>query len=859
MPIAVGEQVGPFVIRQPLGKGGMGEVYLALDPRLGRNVAIKILPAEAVASVERRASFVQEAKLASALNHRNIITIYDIDTAEVDGKHVDFIAMEYVHGRTLDQVIGRRGLRLTEALGYAQQIADGLSAAHRVGIIHRDLKPTNIIVNDNGEIKILDFGLAKLIESDEADAWAPTQSVPMETGGGTIAGTAAYMSPEQAEGQWVDERSDIFSFGAVLYEMFTGRRAFTGASKLSTLASVLHTDPAPLTQAREQLPRELERIIERCLRKDPRRRWQNVADLKIAIEEVSQELELAKGARVEPTSASWTGRRIMPLLVWLILIVVALAAGAYVASQARAAAPRPTFQRLTFRRGNVAGARFAPDGTVLFSAQWASDPTRIFSLRPGRDESRPLDLPDARILSISSSGEMAILLGSPARGAPGTLARVPLSGGAPREILENVNDADWSPDGTNLAVSQTVRGRSRIEYPIGNVLDETDGLPPVTLRVSPKGGLLAFFAYDNAVGDFAVTLLDTHGRKRVLSRGWRGEGGLAWSPDGSEVWYAGTKTGGEPALHAVTTNGVDRIVVEAPAWLVIQDISRDGRLLATVEDSRLGILGLGPGSQQERDLSWFEASRIYDISADASMILFEELSYGQSRNPAIYLRKMDGSAAVRLGDGHRPALSPDGKWVACIETKGPRTSLTLLPTGAGEARSIGPPGMHYERVEWFPDGRRILFEGSEPNRPARTFVLDVDGRNPIPLTPEGTTASRVSPNQKYVTMVAGGKLSLLPIQGGAPKVIATLEPGESVIQWSADSRFLFLRRLEGPASLKINRLDVATGRRQFWKELGAPDSVGVQMGPVVMTPDSQAYAYSFQRDISTLYLARGLK
>ena len=240
MPIAVGEQVGPFVIRQPLGKGGMGEVYLALDPRLGRDVAIKILPAEAVASVERRASFVQEAKLASALNHRNIITIYDIDTAEVDGKHVDFIAMEYVHGRTLDQVIGRRGLRLTEALGYAQQIADGLSAAHRVGIIHRDLKPTNIIVNDNGEIKILDFGLAKLIESDEADAWAPTQSVPMETGGGTIAGTAAYMSPEQAEGQWVDERSDIFSFGAVLYEMFTGRRAFTGASKLSTLASVLH-------------------------------------------------------------------------------------------------------------------------------------------------------------------------------------------------------------------------------------------------------------------------------------------------------------------------------------------------------------------------------------------------------------------------------------------------------------------------------------------------------------------------------------------------------------------------------------------------------------------------------------------
>jgi serine/threonine protein kinase len=294
MPIAAGENLGPFVIRAPLGKGGMGEVYLAFDPRLEREVAIKVLPAGAVGNADRRARFVQEAKLASALNHRNIIAIYDIDAAEVDGKLVDFVAMQYVPGKTLDKMIGRAGLRLADAIRYAQQIADGLAAAHGAGIIHRDLKPANIIVDEQGEVKILDFGLAKLIEREEADAWAPTESVHLETIAGTILGTAAYMSPEQAEAQSLDERSDIFSFGAVLYEMITGRRAFSGGSALSTLASVLHTEPAPVRKAREQVPREVERIIERCLRKDPRRRWQNAADLKIALEDALEDLESGK-------------------------------------------------------------------------------------------------------------------------------------------------------------------------------------------------------------------------------------------------------------------------------------------------------------------------------------------------------------------------------------------------------------------------------------------------------------------------------------------------------------------------------------------------------------------------------------
>jgi eukaryotic-like serine/threonine-protein kinase len=856
----IGATLRHYRIEAKLGAGGMGVVYRALDTHLDRPVAIKVLPSAAIGNADRRARFAQEAKSASALSHRNIITIYDVDTGEVDGQAVDFIAMQYVAGKTLDRMIGRKGLRLNDALRYAIQIADGLAAAHGAGIIHRDLKPANVIVNEQGEVKILDFGLAKLTEPESADAFAATESVhlnvPPETEAGTIIGTVAYMSPEQAEAQKVDARSDIFSFGAVLYEMVTGRRAFTGGSKLSTLASVLNKEPDPFRPGEDNVPRELERIIGRCLRKDPQRRWQSMADVKVALEDVLEDLESGKPEIAEQAKKTGAGLR---LLVWSGLILLALVAGAFLGWRALRS-PQPTFQRLTYRRGDVSAARFSPDGqTVLFSAQWGDEPMTIFSMRPGSRESRSLDLPEGRILSISSSGEMAILMGESLASA-GTLARVPLSGGAPREVLENVNDADWSPDGTNLAVSHTVGRRTRIEYPIGTVLYEKEGRPPYDLRVSPKGNLLAFFEYDDAIGDFGVTILDLHGKKRVLSRGWRVSLHLAWSPKGDEVWFgAAGKDGFNPGLQAVTLNNKERTVVETPALMALDDSSRDGRVLATTEDTRFGISALPPNAKQERDLSWFDASRIYDISPDGQEILFVESSYVHQRNAAIYLRKTDGSPAIRLGEGNLPALSPDGKWVSCIVSDGADTRLTLLPTGAGEARSLGAQGIHYGRAEWFPDGLRILFTGNEANRPTRTFVQDVRGGKPVPITPEGVTASRVSPDQKYATVAAGGKLSLLPIAGGEPKIVAKIDPDEAVIRWSGDGRFLFLKKLDKPSVMKISRLDVATGREEPWKELKTPDPVGVRIAEVAMTPDGASYAYSYQRDIVTLFQVGGLK
>jgi len=859
----IGETLRHYRIEAKLGAGGMGVVYRALDTHLDRSVAVKVLPSTAVANADRRARFSQEAKSASALSNRHIVTIFDIDTGQVDGQPVDFIAMEYVAGKTLDRLLGRKGIRLNEALRYAIQIADGLVAAHNAGIVHRDLKPANVIVNEKGEVKILDFGLAKLTEIDEPDVFAVTESVHVDaalrTEAGTIIGTAAYMSPEQADGHTVDARSDIFSFGAVLYEMVTGKRAFLGDSKLSTLASVLHSEPVPLSQLGPGVPRDVERIIGRCLRKDPQRRWQNMADIKVALEDVLEELESGK----LPTAAGATPivqpRRSIRVLLWPALIVLALLAGSWAGWRFLKPA-QPAFQRLTYRRGEIPSAKFSPDGqTVVFSAQWASEPANIFSMRPGNREYRPLDLPEGRILSISATGEMAVLLGPTANGTAGTLARVPLSGGAPREILENVNDADWSPDGSALAVSLTVGGKNRIEYPIGTVRYESDGRTPELLRISPKGDLIAFFEHDNGVGDYTVTVLDMNGKKRVLSRGWQALGGLAWSPKGDEIWFGGTKAGGEAALRAVTLNGKERLVVETPASMVVDDIARDQKVLVTVVDTRLGVSSLAPGAKQESDLSWFDTSRVYDISADGKTILFVELSYGRARNPAIYLRKTDGSQAVRLGDGNRPVLSPDGRFVACVLNDGSKTELSLLPTGPGEARVLSTPGMHYESLEWFPDGDKLLFTGHEPNRPMRTYSQDIRGGAPAPLTPEGLAAMHVSPDGKYLTAVTEGKLNLLPIGGAAPKKSVDVQAGGSVVRWSADGRYLFLRRNEGLTAVKISRLDLTSHREEPWKELKPADPVGMQIRQVVMTPDGSAYAYSFQRDISTLYLADGLK
>jgi len=855
----IGKTLGHYRIEAKLGAGGMGEVYRAADTHLDRTVAVKVLPASALANPDRKKRFVQEAKAASALNHPNIVTIYDIDSEECDGRPTDFIAMEFVAGQTLDQLIGRKGLRVRDALRYAVQIADALSAAHAGGIVHRDLKPSNIMVTESGQVKVLDFGLAKLTDRAEPDAFAVTQELPADsaplTEEGSILGTVAYMSPEQADGKKLDARSDIFTFGSVLHEMLTGRQAFAGSSKLSALSAILYREPDPVGASVPGVPEELERIIARCLRKDPERRWQTMADIKVALAEVLEEIDSSKTLpatkAVPPVRRPRDPRRwIWPALAGLLL---GLLPGAYFAQRFLQSGP-PTLLRLTFRRGDVTSARFAPGGMVVYSAEWDELPAALYSSRPGDREARELGLPSGRVLSISDSGEMALLLGG---GPRGTLAQAPLGGGAPREILEDVWGADWSPDGRSLAVVHTVGGRHRVEYPIGTVLHETDSRPPYSPRVARDGKLVAFFDYDPEIGDYSVMIAGSGHPRQVLSRGWRGTGSLCWSPDGSEIWFSAASLG-DPALHAVTLGGKLRVVSQAPGWIVLHDVAKDGQVLLAAVNSRLGILSRPPGATEDRNLAWLDASLAYEVSGDGRKMLFVELSYGEGRNSAIYIRGTDGSPAVRLGYGNRPALSPDGKWVLCIRREPNASQLLLLPTGPGVPRTLPGPSIIYEKVEWFPDSRRVLVTGSETGRPARTYAGDIDGGAFRAVTEEGVRASVVSPDGNRVLIADSGKLLERPVDGGRLSPLAELAPGEAPLRWSGDGRYVFLSRTEGGV-LQLHQLDVTSGRKQLWRELRAPEPGAVFYGQVGLSADGLCYAASFQRDLANLYLARGLR
>jgi len=770
--------------------------------------------------------------------------------------------MEYVAGDTLDHLIGRKGLRLRDLLKYAVQIADALAAAHAAGIVHRDLKPANIIVTAQGQVKILDFGLAKLSEPGEADAYAETlhgEGSPL-TEVGTILGTVAYMSPEQADGKKVDARSDVFSFGSVLYEMATGQRAFAGGSKLSSLSAVLYKDPQPPSQTVPEIPPELDRIIARCLKKDPERRWQTMADVKVALDELRDETGSTKVGLVSPAA----GARAVPLgrqrhiarLLTGIALGVGLGLVSGISYEQKFFRPEPpSFQRLTFRRGDVTSALFAPGDTVVYSAEWDGGPSTLFSAQPGNREARPLQLPSARVLSISQSGEMAILLGG---GNDGTLARVPLGGGAPREILEGVSGADWGPDGESLAVVRAVGGRFQLEYPVGTMLYATQKRPPMMPRVSADGRLVAFFDYDVEVGDYALCVAGINHPRQVLSRGWRAIGALNWSPDNREVWFSVGQPGSDPALYAVTLTGAQRLVSQTGGMIVMQDVARDGRVLLSTVNSRLGILYLPRDGSAPRDLAWLDSSLLYELSNDGQLALFVELSNGQGRNSAIYLRKTDGSPAVRLGYGNHPSLSPDGKWVACIHNEGERSGLMLLPTGPGESVFPKVEGIHFDGVEWLPDNKRILFTGNETGHATRTWIYDVQENKWTPLTPEGTQGTRVSPDGRWFITVDAHKLLQSPLGGGESKPIADLQNGESVVRWSGDGRYLFLQQRE-PSSIKISRFEVATHRREPWMELRVPEPGAEFFGPLALSADGKECASTFQHDLANLFLVKGLK
>ena len=855
MNLRAGDRLGPYEILGGLGAGGMGEVYRARDPRIERIVAVKILPADASRDGDRLRRFEQEVRASGSLSHPNVVVVHDVGSHEGS----PYLVMELLEGETLRQRLGAGALPIRKALDAALQVARGLAAAHARGIVHRDIKPENLFVTKDGVVKILDFGLARL-ERREREAGGGAATATEETGPGVVMGTVGYMSPEQVRGEPVDQRTDIFALGAVLYELLAGQRAFRGATSVETLHAILTDDPPELPPDRS-IPHALDRVVRHCLEKRPEDRYQSARDLAF-------ELEGLNGTTAGSGRAAAGTRRLEPerrLKRWFyaavgsVLLLAALG-GTFLAGRRSAPpSPIPSFRQITFRRGLVPSGRFAPDGrSVVYAASWegAAEP-EVFSVSTEAPESRPLGF-HGRVVGVTRRDELAIWNEDPGHPGVGTLARVPLAGGIARPVADSVLCADWAPDGERLAAVRFVDGASQVEFPLGTVLARQTGENPFgCLRFSPRGDRLAV-----GVANDGYRVFDTaSGRATVIGgiTDWRHDECFAWSPTGDEIWFG--------ALEAVNLHGRRRLLTRIAGNMSVYDVSPAGAVLFEHAFARERVFARAPGETAERDLSIFDSSWLSDLSADGRFVLIAERGVAHGGRHVVYLRRTDGSPPMRLADDAMGVtLSPDGRWAlvrpALVVEASKWSGLRLVPTGPGAERSIATPaGVTFGIGRWMTNDQILIF-GREADMKWRLYLVEVKSGVIRPITPKGVMGPP-GPGST-IAVIGQEKILLYPWDGGQPRVwpgVPGVDPRLSVMHFSPDGRSALVST-PGEASgaaLRIERLELATRRRQLLHEIRPPDMAGVRFDYLYVTPDGRGYAYSYQQVLHSLYLAEGVR
>lgn len=849
----VGQTLGHYLVLDKIGAGGMGEVYRARDPRLGREVALKVLPAGCSGDPERLRRFEQEARATATLNHPNILAVFDV--GRQDGS--PYIVSELLEGESLRARLRAGPLPTGKVIEYALQIVRGVAAAHDRGIFHRDLKPENIFVTRDGHIKILDFGLAKLTLPDPAALACMTAQPTLDwvTGNGVVLGTLGYMAPEQLRGAGSDARSDLFSVGAVLYEMLSGQRAFRGVTTADTISAILKEDPPDLTATGRNVPPTLERIVRHCLEKDPAARFQSALDIAFDLEALSTISSSVPGVAVKTEKArkSW----LAPAL--LSAAAVLLAAGLLIGRVSAPAPAPPEYHQLTFAREAVLSARFAPDQrTVIYSSALSGVSGELFSVIPDSLAPSSLGLKDTDVAAISPLGEMLVIQQRrqvSAYARVGVLARAPLTGAGPRPILSDVQDADWGPD-NQIALAHFVGGRYRLEYPVGHVLYETSGYVS-DVRVSPKGNLVAFadhpFLGDNGG---TVAVVDSSGRKRALSVPQAGILGLAWAASGKEVWFSGSEVGLDVQLKAADLSGHERVLARAPGVLSVHDVARNGRVLLRHENPRVITMALGPGQNQERDLTIINWTVDFAISPDGRRVLLEEESAGRPAGYDIYVRSTDGSAPVRIGERARPDdFSPDMKWVLAS-----RGQLFLIPLGPGEPQQITQDAIDHADARFLPDGKGVVFTGIEPGHKPRIYVQAIGTSSPRAISPEGVRGAISTADGKFVFGFSD-VVALYPVDGqGTPRPVRGIHPDDLIAAVLSDGHSVLVVSAVSHVSLDVYRVNLDTGHRELFKKLGPTDPAGLFMSPSGrFTPDGKYYVYSYSRTLSELYAVDGLR